>query len=397
MIPDLCRPTARLFGLLLCCLLVGCARNSPAPEEPAIAPVQEQSPRLLTLAEWTDLLGTTQPLPNRVARVTAVVEGLVLPFGATDKSADNSPNQSTSVIEGQIVKAGDVVLRLDTRLIEERRKQADNAVRLAEVDVKRLAELYASSPQLVSPVEREKAQLAMEDAMSKRKAIEDEYKFYTLRAPISGRLGLFQVVPGQTIPIGTTVADVVDLDEIDVLCFVPPSVAARLALNQPARTVRLKKDGQLAPSPPTGKVAFIAVQAQPETGNIAVKVRFPNPSLELRANTVVRVQVMTQPEEPRLTIPDSALMEDMDPPGVVVVEDLNEVKNKDGKPEERGKARKLRVKIGVRDQQDHRVEVLALMTDKNEPVPIESAHFIVKGANGLQDGDPVRITQEEDE
>lgn len=389
MIPQPRRPDACLLGLFLCCLIAGCARTAPAPEEPAIAPVQEQSPRLLTLAAWTDLLGTTQPLPNQVARVASAVEGVVLPFAETDKAP--------AAGEGQRVKAGDVILRLDTRLIDERRKQAETAVRLAEVDVKRLAELYTSTPQLVSPVEREKAQLAMEDAMSKRKAIEDEHKLYTLRAPISGRLGLFQVVPGQTIPIGTTVADVVDLDQVDVLCFVPSSVVARLSLDQPARIVRMKNDGKPDPSPPTGKVAFIAIQAQPDTGNFAVKVRFPNKSLELRANTVVRVQVMTQPEEPRLTIPDSALMEDTDPPGVVVIEDLKEVKNKDGKPEERGKARKLRVKIGVRDPQGHRVEVLALMTDKNEPVPIESAHFIVKGANGLQDGDPVRITQDEDE
>lgn len=387
---QLCRPYVGLVGLLLFCLNAGCSRTTPAaPDEPAIAPVQEQSPRLLTLAEWTDLLGTTQPLPNHVARVTAVVEGLVLPFTDTDKSP--------AVAEGQQVKAGDVVLRLDTRLIDERRKQADTAVRLAEVDVNRLDSLFRTTPQLVSPVEREKAQLVLDDALSKRKAVEDEARYYALRAPISGRLGLFQVVPGQTIPIGTTVADVVDLDEVDVLCFVPPSVAARLVVNQPARIVRLKKDGRPDSSPPTGKVAFIAVQAQPETGNFAVKVRFPNMSLEFRANTVVRVQVQTQPEEPRLTIPDSALLEDMDPPGVVVVEDLKEVTNKDGKVEERGKARKLRVKIGVRDQHDHRVEVLALMTDKNEPVPIDSAHFIVKGANGLQDGDPVRLMQEEDE
>ncbi len=378
-----------LVGLLSCFVVTGCSRSVPTPEEPAIAPVQEQSPRLLTMAEWTDLLGTTQPLPNHLARVTSVVEGLVLPFAEKDKSP--------AVVEGQQVKAGEVILRLDTRLIDERRKQAETAVRLAEVDVKRLADLYTSTPQLVSPIEREKAQLTLEDAMSKRKAIEDEARFYTLRAPISGRLGLFQVVPGQTIPIGTTVAEVVDLDEIDVLSFVPPSVAARLALNQPARIVRVKRDGQPDPSPPTGKVAFIAVQAQPETGNFAVKVRFPNMSLELRSNTVVRVQVMTQPEEPRLTIPDSALLEDTDPPGVVVIDDLKEVTNKDGKVEERGKARKLRVRVGIRDPQDHRVEILALTTEKNEPIPIESAHFIVKGANGLQDGDPVRVMQEEDE
>ena len=37
-----------------------------------------------------------------------------------------------------------------------------------------------------------------------------------------------------------------------------------------------------------------ALQAQPETGNVAVKVRFPNPDLRLRAHAVVRVNVVPQ-------------------------------------------------------------------------------------------------------
>jgi RND family efflux transporter MFP subunit len=384
--------------------------------------VQAENPRLLTLAEWTDLLGTTQPLPNHVARITAAIEGQVLPFSETNRPA----------VEGQEVKAGDVIARLDSRLVEERKKQADTAVRLAELEVNRLDLLannksVVGSVPLVSPVDREKARLALEDVLSKRKALEEELKFYTLRAPINGRLGLIQVVAGQTVPVGTTVAEVVDLDEIDVLCFVPPHTAARLAEKQPARIVRVRSDGKDEASPATGKVVFIAVQAQPETGNFAVKVRFPNKGFELRANTVVRVQVQTKSEEPRLTIPDNALIEDTDPPGVVIVQNLKAVKKltpeeqarmkvleakaragsltaaeqeemkTKGKDEEQGTARKLRAKIGVRDRNEHRVEILGLETDKKEPVPFEDALFVVKGGNGLQDGDAVKLEQEEDE
>jgi multidrug efflux system membrane fusion protein len=388
-------PTRFIFAgsLVVACLGIGCSKSQPpADEPPPLAPVQAENPRLLTLAEWTDLLGTTQPLPNHAARITAVIEGQVLPFSETDRAA----------VEGQEVKAGDVIARLDSRLVEERKKQADTAVRLAELEVNRLDLLannksVVSSVPLVSPVDREKARLALEDALSKRKALEEELKFYTLRAPINGRLGLIQVVAGQTVPVGTTVAEVVDLDEIDVLCFVPPHTAARLADKQPARIVRVRSDGKDEASPATGKIVFIAVQAQPDTGNFAVKVRFPNKGLELRANTVVRVQVQTKSEEPRLTIPDSALMEDTDPPTVVVVADLKAVKNKDGKDEEQGKARKLRVRLGVRDRSERRVEILGLETDKKEPVPFEDALFVVKGGNGLQDGDAVKLEQDEDE
>jgi multidrug efflux system membrane fusion protein len=390
------RVSLSLFvALLLAGLPLGCSKPpAAAAEEPPPASVGAENPRLLTLAEWTDILGTTQPLPNHIARVTAVIEGQVLPFAEKDKAL--------TVGEGQDVKAGDIIARLDTRLVEERKRQAETAVRLAELELSSKEPLAiptspGSKVTLISPVELEKARLALRDAQSKMKGLEEEMKFYTLRAPIAGRLGVLQVVPGQTVPIGTTIADVVDLDEIDVLCFVPPHAAARLALNQPARTVRIKPDGKDEISPPMGKVVFIAVQAQPETGNFAVKVRFPNPSLDLRANTVLRVQVQTKEEQARLTIPESALMEDTDPPMVVVVEDLKPVKNKDGKDEERGKARKLRAKIGVRDPNEKRVEILGLENDKKEPVPIENALFVVKGGYGLQNDDPVKLEQDEDE
>src|SRR5262249_24438720 len=160
------------------------------------------------------------------------------------------------------------------------------------------------------------------------KAIDEQLDLYTLRVPIAGRLGIVQVVPGQTLAIGTVVAEVVDLAEIDVLAYVPPATAARLATDQSARLASARD----APAPLAGKVVFIAVQAQPETGNFAVKVRFPNKDLKMRANSVARVQVQTRPEEQRWMVPESALQEDQDPPAIVVVQDVKTEKH-EGKEE----------------------------------------------------------------
>ena len=54
-------------------------------------------------------------------------------------------------------------------------------------------------------------------------------KSYVLGAPavypIKGVLGPIQVVPGQTLAVGATVAEVTDLTEIDVVAFAPPRLA----------------------------------------------------------------------------------------------------------------------------------------------------------------------------
>jgi hypothetical protein len=67
-------------GLLLAGLLAGCRHNGEPPAEEKVppAPVKWEGIRQLVLEEWTELVGTTEPLPDHAARVTAPVEGRVL-------------------------------------------------------------------------------------------------------------------------------------------------------------------------------------------------------------------------------------------------------------------------------------------------------------------------------
>lgn len=367
-------------------LVLGCSRAKPAEEEKLPpAPVKVAKAEQVPLAEWTDILGTTQPLPGRVARVTAPIEGVV---SSILIDADGKP-----VKEGQQIKAGTVVVQLDTRIINEHIKQAQVAVHHAEIDVRRLEALMTGGGSngkgpLVSRVELERARHTLDDAQSKLKALQQQAKYYQLTSPIDGRLGLVQAVPGQTLPIGASVAEVIDLREIDVLCFVPPHAAGRLRLNQTARIEGVNE------AVPSGTVVYIAVAAQAETGNFAVKVRFENPKLRLRANGVFPVRVQTEPEKERWTIPESALQEDHDPPLVAVVEDIKEEEH-EGKKFQVGKAHKLRARIGVRDRHLHRVEILSLEDpEKKQKIELKDVQFIVEGGSGLHDDDAVKLEEE---
>lgn len=149
---------------------------------------------------------------------------------------------------------------------------------------------------------------------------------------------------------------------------------------------------------PDGKVAFIADQAEVESGLIAVKVRFPNRDLKLRGNTVARLRVLTRPDKACWAIPEAALMEDSDPPSVVVVEDKEEKPLPNGKTEETGKARRLKAIIGVRDRVKKQVEVLRLEDpEKKWHGDLESTLVVVEKGQGLQTGDAVKLEMEEDE
>jgi multidrug efflux pump subunit AcrA (membrane-fusion protein) len=416
-----------ISGLMFVCAVAGCAGTPPAAEETAPpAPVKWETARLVFLEEWTELLGTTIPLPDHAARVTAPVEGRVQSI-----LGDGS---GKPIVEGQHVEAGDIIVQLDDRIIRDNRDkaiasqqaleaeltQAEAARRLAAVDVKRLQPLLNAQRLgtdgghsgrdmgLISPVEVEKAQLALEDAESRVRATrarivagqkevessERQLALYKLRAPRKGRLGRILVVPGQTLSVGAAVADIIDLeDEIDVLAYVSPTTVNTLALGQTT-----KVGGLDHPSDTEGKLVFIADQAEPETGSFAVKARFPNREAKLRANLSLPIRVLTRPGKECLAVPESALMEDLDPPGVLVVEDVRPEKNAEGKEQQVGKARRLSATIGIRDRILHQVEITRLEDkEKKWKGTLEEALFIVEKGQGLQTGDPVKLEEEEEE
>ncbi len=168
-----------LGGLLLALLAAGCSKPPPpAADESHPAPVKAVAVRSAPLGEWTEFLGCTQPLPDRVARISAAVEGHVLSVLGDDKSQ--------AIVEGQRVKAGQVVARLDDRVAranrakfaaqlveqEELKKQAGFATELAENEVKRLSQLRrgdaAGTAPLVSRFELEKAEIALKETRSKQ-------------------------------------------------------------------------------------------------------------------------------------------------------------------------------------------------------------------------------------
>lgn len=424
----------KILGFLAIMLLLPCGctkEEEAAPEEEHAAPVKWEAAEKADLEEWTELLGITQPLPNHVAHVSAPLGGFVLSVLPGD--------HGKAVVEGQHVEKGQIIVHLDDRVLranrekllvsdpelQEQIKQAGHAMELARLEVERLERLLSSSGtsvMLVTSVEMNKARLALKDAESKHKgvkakeevaraevkALDEQLNLYTLRAPIAGQLGMVHAYPGQTLTTGASVAEVIDLDEIDVLCFVPSSTVGRLKLDQVVRIEEKEEAITDAVKLEQGRIVFIADQAQAETGTIAVKARFANKHRKLRGNTLVRVQVLTEKKSGCITLPEAALLEDQEEPAVLVVEtekkkdkEGNVLKDKEGKEEEEHHVHKLIVKLGLRDHETHRVEILELFEvkeEKKKPVPLEhDTLFVVEGGHGLEDDDLVELKKEEHE
>lgn len=408
----------------------GCRDTPPPAEEKAPpAPVKWEGPIRGALEEWTELVGTTVPAPDRIARVTAPVEGRVL-------SVFGEPGRP-QIAEGQRVEKGAKLVQLDAAVVratiakaeaaqevlKEEEQQARYAVDLAASEVERLRQLKAEEDKqppgtrtLVSPVERLKADIALKDARSKLQAaggrlvtgskdldsLKLQADLHTLASPIAGRVGRALVVRGQTLSVGTPVAEVIDLDEsIDVVCYVPPGLVGKLKLGQAALTGGFDRDPVARGPEAEGQVVYIADQAEPETGNVVVKLRFSNADAHLRANRVTRVRVLTRPGEECLSLRESAIQDDEEVPTVVVVTDVKTGTNAEGKEETTGIARRLRVTTGVRDRALRQVEIVALDDPEKDPAKrwkgdVKDALFVVEGGQGLQTGDVVKLDVDAD-
>jgi membrane fusion protein (multidrug efflux system) len=410
---------------LVISLLVGCNRSAAPPEEkPPPATVKWEAPLQSALEEWTELVGTTAPLPDRIARVSASVEGRV--------ASILGDSNGKPIVEGQRIEKGTVIVQLDETIIQkslekaqaaqegyrEEEHRAQNAVEQAQQEFDRFRKLKESNSPLVPAAEWQRVEFALKDAQSKLRAAKSQVasgikeeeslrvqlKLHSLTAPIAGRVGRIQVMRGQALTVGTFVADVIDLDEqIDVLCFVPPSLVGRLQLGQQAR-VGANGSGSNGATPveTEGQIVFIADQAEPETGNFAVKVRFPNKEMKLQANRVQRVSVLTKPGKECLSLPEQAVQEDEEQPTVVIVTDVKTEKDKDGKDVTTGIARRLQVVVGTRDRNLHQIEIVKL-EDREEKNPAKKWHgevkdalFVVEGGQGLQTGDTVKLEVEEE-
>ena len=182
------RTSRRFIGLLpLLSFLVGCSgKPDPGAEKLPPAPVKWEAAAQVELSEWTELIGTTQALPNHAARVTAPLEArvssvLTLPDGK-------------SLNEGAFVKAGNPILvQLDATIPQANFDRAEAALKALSEDLtqaqyveeqagKRLVRLVALKQRddqrggssgdigqfrLVTPVEMEEAQTGKLDAESK--------------------------------------------------------------------------------------------------------------------------------------------------------------------------------------------------------------------------------------
>ena len=224
--------------------------------------------------------------------------------------------------EGQEVKAGDVLFRLDDRLMLAQMRQAEANINRdrasltdAEAILRRRETLVtknivseASTDTQRSAVEVLKASIAAGQAQYE--AWRTQLDYLTIRAPIGGRTGVVKTKIGANVRMADTTSLVVinQTRPIAVTFSVPqvdlPTLRRALSLRSEA-TIRVSGE---SPVSTTGRVIFIDNQVDKTTGTLLGKVEVPNENEVLWPGQAVDVELVVEHRPGFVSVPASAVL-----------------------------------------------------------------------------------------
>ncbi|MEP3590157.1 MAG: efflux RND transporter periplasmic adaptor subunit [Marinobacter sp.] len=293
--------------------------------------------------------------------------------------------------EGQMVREGDSLFRIDPKPAEAAYQQAKAQRQVAEANLRqaerewaRISSLYKRKAvserdrdSAESALELAKANLAVAEAGMTKSELNLGYTQVT--APLSGVTSLEDLPEGSLVDAGTLLTTIVQLDPVHVRFALPENDASirRAAAEGMARSDEVQDvsarlvlaNGEEYPL--EGRIDFTASTLDPRTGSVSARAVFPNPEHVIVPGQFVRVRVELQSFENVILVPEAAVAEGPKGPMVYVV---------DGE----GKAQARGVELGPVTNGS---QIILKGLDAGE-------RFIVSGLTNLRPGSPVNIMNE---
>ncbi len=361
--------------VLALALIWGLRQRAPAPASPAPAPgaqsdhIEVASTDLLILQEQT--LSEGVPVSGSLKAVQS----------AWVKARVAGELQDFRVREGDSVKAGQVLGRIDPTEYERRWRQAQEQAQAAKAQVEIAQKQYDNNSALVqqgfisktaldtSLFSLQSAQATLRAAQAgadvAQKALDDS----VLRAPLSGQVASRGAQNGERLAIDTKVVEVIDLSQLELEATLSPADAARVQVGQAARLQVEGSAGLIM-----ARVTRINPSVQPGSRNVLTYLQV-QPTVGLRQGLFAQGQIGTA-QTRALSLPLSAVRTDLSVPYVQWVED--------------GKVRHAGIQVGTKAR-------LASQPDGQEWVQIEGLNAgvtVLAGHLGrLREGLQVRTTR----
>jgi membrane fusion protein, multidrug efflux system len=255
---------------------------------------------------YFDALGTVTPVYT--ASITAQVTGVVT---------------AVHYHEGQVVRKGDALIDLDDRLYVAQLAQAQGTLEhdqqvlaQAQMDLDRYKKAWASNSIPRQTLEDQEKLVLQQQGLVKTDEGAVQYdtvqvEYCHIKAPISGRVGLRLVDPGNLVAANgsNTLVVITQTSPITVVYTLAednlPQVLKQTRGRQALTVEAMDRSGsgQLA----SGKLSSIDNQIDTTTGTVKLRAQFDNKSGELYPNQFVNTRMLVQTLQDQLIVPSSAI------------------------------------------------------------------------------------------
>ena len=294
-------PTAFLLLAPLLLLATGCREQSAKASTGAGGGFAVQAvvvdATLQSISETLSLVGTLAA--DEMVEIKSETDGMVVEI---------------LFQEGQKVKSGDLLLRLDEVRASAALEEAEANFKLSRLTYDRSRQLFQDK--LISQQEFDQAGAQFQAHQASVAMRKRELKDARIVAPFEGIVSSRQVSPGQVISKNTTLTWLVDLDPVKVELNVPERFVSQLRLGQ-------KLEITVAAFPArvfSGEVFFIAPFVEANTRTALVKARVPNPQDELKPGMFANLDLTLRLKEQAIVIPETSVMATGDRTVIYVVD-----------------------------------------------------------------------------
>jgi membrane fusion protein, multidrug efflux system len=283
----------------------GAVSSSAAPNRHMAIPVVASQAKLGDFPRYLSAIGTVTPLAT--VTVQSRVAGQIM---------------AVNFREGQIVKQGDLLVQIDPRPYQVQLEQAKGQLAhdLAtlgndSVNLERDRVLYGQDVIARQTLDAQEAAVRQDrGTLLTDKANVDNAKlqlvYSRVTAPISGRIGLRLVDPGNMIQASSTqaIAIITQLQPITVVFSIPEDnlelvLAAMKSGAVPAQAYDRSFHNQLA----DGSLLTMDNQIDTNTGTVKLKAQFSNNPQTLFPNQFVNVRILAETLRDQVLIPLAAI------------------------------------------------------------------------------------------
>ncbi|MEN1929344.1 efflux RND transporter periplasmic adaptor subunit [Luteimonas sp. MJ250] len=284
-------------------LLAGCgsrAENEASKEGDEPPPVTVEAVAAAPRAMAASYSGSASLEARAEAQVVAKTSGVAL---------------QVLVEEGDVVRAGQVLVRIDGDRARLNLAQVDAQVKKLEANFRRASELVKQ--QMVSVGDHDQLRYDLENARATWRLAQLELSYTNVTAPISGVVASRSIKPGNFVQINTPIIRIVDNSRLEATLNVPERDLTTLRAGLP---VRMQVDA-LAGRQFVGVVDRIAPVVDAGSGTFRVVCAFDPHDGALQPGMFARIGIDYDTRAAALAIPRGALLEDDGEPAVFVVRD----------------------------------------------------------------------------